>query len=398
MRRVLLVSPHFPPVNAPDMQRARLALPYLRELGWSPTVLAVSPERVEGAVLDPLLAATYPAEVPVLRVGGVSPRLTRPLGFGSLWWRCGHALRRAGDALLATQPHDLVFFTTTQFDAFTLGPRWRQRFGVPYALDYQDPWVNTYYRRAGVRPPGGPLRYWFSQYTARRREPAVVRGAGAILSVSSAYVPDLLSRYPGLDPDRLHHLPFGASAADLELARTHRPAKPLVNFDDGHQHLVYAGRCGPDMTRSLTLLFRAFRRQLERCPEQAARLRFHFIGTDYAPPPLGRYWALPIAEQEGVAPSIVTACPTSMPCITSPARTPCSRSGPTTPPTAPRKFSPTCSPAAPCLPSSTRKALCSASRAAKVLPAATALTIARPSSPTIRWWRKYAPSGSRGRG
>lgn len=29
-------------------------------------------------------------------------------------------------------------------------------------------------------------------------------------------------------------------------------------------------------------------------------MRFHFIGTDYAPPPLGRDWALPIARDEGV--------------------------------------------------------------------------------------------------
>ncbi len=29
-------------------------------------------------------------------------------------------------------------------------------------------------------------------------------------------------------------------------------------------------------------------------------MRFHFIGTDYAPPPLGREWALPVARAEGV--------------------------------------------------------------------------------------------------
>jgi hypothetical protein len=29
-------------------------------------------------------------------------------------------------------------------------------------------------------------------------------------------------------------------------------------------------------------------------------MRFHFIGTDYSPPPLGRDWALPVARAEGV--------------------------------------------------------------------------------------------------
>ncbi len=308
MRRVLVVSPHFPPVNAPDMQRARLALAYLRDFGWEPVVLAVEPAAVEGAVLDPLLEKTYPDDIRVVRVRGLPPRLTRALGFGSLWWRCGPALRRTGDALLAAEKFDLVFFTTTQFDAFSLGPRWLSRFGVPYVLDYQDPWVNDYYRRTGTRPPGGPLKFWLSQYAARRREPAVVRRAGAIVSVSASYGPDLLARHPGLDPARVHHLPFGVSARDLETARRHRPEKPLVPFGDGHVHLVYAGRCGPDMARSLTLLFRAFRRYRDSHPAEAARLRFHFIGTDYAPPPLGRQWALPIAEAEGVAGQVAEHC------------------------------------------------------------------------------------------
>ena len=37
MRRVLLVSPHFPPTNAPDHQRVRMSLPFYREHGWAPS-------------------------------------------------------------------------------------------------------------------------------------------------------------------------------------------------------------------------------------------------------------------------------------------------------------------------------------------------------------------------
>lgn len=308
MRRVLIVSPHFPPVNAPDMQRTRLALPYLRDLGWDPVVLAVTPERIEGAVLDPLLLETYPADVRVVRVGGIPPGLTRRLGFGSLWWRCGGALRRAGDALLAREQFDLVFFSTTQFDAFTLGRRWWQRFRVPYVLDYQDPWVNGYYRRTHTRPPGGHFKFWFAQFTARRREPATLRHAKAVVAVSAAYGPDLCQRYAWLDAGRIHHLPFGTSEADFAIARRHRPAASLMPTGDGKVHLVYAGRCGPDMTISLTLLFRAFARFRQTHPAVADRMRFHFIGTDYAPPPLGRFWALPIAETEGVVDQVEEHC------------------------------------------------------------------------------------------
>jgi hypothetical protein len=300
MKKVLIVSPHFPPINAPDMQRVRLALPFLRAHGWEPTVLAVAPESVEGGVRDPLLEQTYPADVRVIRVKGIPPQLTRWAGVGSLTWRCGGALRRVGDALLAREKFDLVFFSTTQWGVLAFGPRWRARFGVPYVLDYQDPWLNPYYAKTGARPPGGRLKFAVSQWAARRVEPHALRDASGVIAVSSSYGDLLATSYPWFDPKRVELLPFGASAEDFKVAVHHRPARPLIDFDDGYLHFVYTGRCGPDMTLSLTILFDAFKRYAASHPTEAARVRFNFIGTDYSPPPLGRDWALPIARKEGV--------------------------------------------------------------------------------------------------
>lgn len=300
MKRVLIVSPHFPPINAPDLQRVRLALPFLRAHGWEPVVLAVSPESVEGGVREPLLEETYPADVRVVRVRGLSPKLTRWAGVGNLWWRCGRGLEVEGARLLAQEKFDLVFFSTTQFGAFGLGPKWRARFGVPYVLDYQDPWVNPYYARTGTRPPGGRLKYALSQWSARRMEPRALREAAAVIAVSGAYGALLQELYPWFDGVKVKLLPFGAAAADFAVAERHRPAAPLVDFDDGHRHVVYTGRCGPDMRIALTVLFRAFRRYTETHPAKAAPVRMHFIGTGYAPPPLGEDWVKPVADAEGV--------------------------------------------------------------------------------------------------
>lgn len=301
MKKVLIVSPHFPPVNAPDMQRVRLALPYLRAQGWEPTVLAVASEYIEGAVREPLLEATYPADVRVVRVGGVRPEATRWAGFGQLWWRCGGALTRAGEQLLRTEKFDLVFFSTTQFSAFALGPRWRSEFGVPYVLDYQDPWVNDYYARTGTRPPGGTMKYALSQWSARREEPRALRGAAGVIAVSDSYGAALARLYPWFSADRVRVLPFGAAPADFDVADRHRPAAPLIDFDDGNVHHVYTGRGGRDMEAALTVLFRALRKFRATHPAEAARLRFHFVGTGYAPPPLGEDTVLPVAQTERVA-------------------------------------------------------------------------------------------------
>ncbi|MES2697017.1 MAG: hypothetical protein V4773_26370 [Verrucomicrobiota bacterium] len=301
MKKVLIVSPHFPPINAPDMQRVRLALPHLRAAGWEPTVLAVAPDYIEGGVRDPLLEATYPADVRVVRVRGILPGRTRWAGVGNLWWRCGRALADAGAQLLGAEKFDLVFFSTTQFPAFTLGPKWRSRFGVPFVVDYQDPWVTDYYERTGTRPPGGWLKFALSQWTAKREEPRVLRASSGAVSVSDSY-PEMLSRlYPWYDPRRVRLLPFGASGIDFDVAASHRPAAPLVDFNDGNLHHIYTGRSGPDMVESLTMLFRGFARFRAAQPELARRMRFHFIGTGYAPPPMGEDTVLPVAKAEGVA-------------------------------------------------------------------------------------------------
>ncbi len=290
------------------MHRTRLMLPYLRDLGWEPTVLAIDPAYIEGGVHEPLLEKTYPSDIRIVRVRGIPPGATRWAGVGSLWLRCGRAYRRAGEKLLEAEAFDLVFFSTTQFEAFQLGPEWKRRFRVPYVLDYQDPWVNAYYGRTRTRPPGGRIKFAFSQWRARRIEPEALRGAAGIVAVSDAYGPMLAREYGWFDASAVRFIPFGASENDLETAAAHQPRESLVPSGDGLFHHVYAGRCGPDMSTSLTILFRAFKRFLAARPDDAAKTRFHFVGTDYAPRPLGREWAMPVAIKENVEAYVTEHC------------------------------------------------------------------------------------------
>jgi glycosyltransferase involved in cell wall biosynthesis len=296
---VLIVSPHFPPINAPDHQRVRMSLPYLRENGWEAHVLAVDPRHVEG-FRDPDLVCTVPDWVPVTRVGVVSPRLTRWLGFGSLGLRSRGALDRAGGRLLRWGGFDLVYFSTTVFSAMGLGPRWKRRFGVPYVIDLQDPWVSDYYDRTGVRPPGGWWKYRLSQWLARRAEPPAVRGAAHIISVSPAYPQDLQARYRGLPADRFTVLPFGAPEADADLVRRSGLGHTIFDPADGCRHWVYLGRGGADMARPLRGLFLALQALRQSRPE-GLRLRLHFVGTSYASGPRAERTVEPIARECGVA-------------------------------------------------------------------------------------------------
>ena len=76
MQTVLIVSPHFPPLSTPDMQRVRMSLPFFSRFGWKPIVLAVQPEFVEG-VLDPLLMETVPPEIEIHRLPALPPSRRR---------------------------------------------------------------------------------------------------------------------------------------------------------------------------------------------------------------------------------------------------------------------------------------------------------------------------------
>lgn len=312
VKKVLVVSPHFPPVNAPDMQRVRMALPHLRALGWEPTVLALDPASIEGGAREPLLETTYPADVRIVRARGISPALTRRIGFGGLWLRCGRALRVAAESLLRGEQFDLAFFSTTQFDAFALGPRWQRKFGVRYVLDYQDPWINPYYARTRTCPPGGKLKFALAQFRARRHEPATLRDASGIVAVSNAYGPMLAQRYPWFDANRVVFLPFGAADGDLQIARRHTPASPLVPRADGLIHHVYAGRGGSDVAPAVAMLLRGFKHYLKSDPAVAGRLRLHFIGTSYAPAAAAAESVMPIARALGVE-AFVQEHPTRVP-------------------------------------------------------------------------------------
>ncbi len=296
--RVLIVSPHFPPINAPDHQRVRMSLPYLEEFGWEAHVLAVAPQFVEAGA-DPDLLQTLPEATPITRVGAIPIGLTRRLGLGNLGWRAFLSLQCAGQHLLRQQRFDLVYFSTTVFQAMALGPLWKRRFGVPYVLDMQDPWLGDYYETTGVQPPGGWFKYRFAQWQARRLEPPAMRAAAHVLSVSPAYPVTLRARYPELGPERFSVLPFGASERDLEVVRQRGIRQSLFSSDDGLIHWTYLGRGGADMARGLRALFGALR-SLRRTHPAVERLRLHFVGTSYAPAGRAEKTIEPLARELGV--------------------------------------------------------------------------------------------------
>lgn len=299
MPKVLVVSPHFPPVNTPDMHRVRMLLPFLAANGWSAEVLAVSPAQV-AAPLDPWLVEGLPPEVPVHRVNAMGLAWARVPGLGTLGYRALLPLARAGDRLLGAGGFDMVYFSTTVFEIHALGPRWKRRFGVPFVIDYQDPWVNDYYREhPEVMPPGGRVKHALASGMHRLMEPAALRHSAGITSVSPAYPQQLARRYAWFDEAACLVQPFPGSARDFERLTDEPAGTPPVDFADGRIHWLYAGRGGTDMAKALRAFFIAL---AGFAPEDLKRrLAIHFVGTSYAPAEKAIPSIAPLAKELGVA-------------------------------------------------------------------------------------------------
>ena len=297
--RVLLVAPHFAPVNAPDGHRVRQCLPYCSAFGWEAEVLCVRPEDV-AASQDPQLTAQLPAQVPIWRCHAWPLSLTRWLGLRTLGWRAVGGLRRAGSQLLRTRRFDLVYFSTTQWPALLAGPYWYRRFGVPYVVDLQDPLATDYYERAGAPPPPGGWKYALSRRLARWLEQRCFPSAAGFVSVSPDYLHDLSARYPWFAARPQATIPFGADEREWEYARALASTGAPPAREGGCLQLTYVGAAGPIMEPAFTLLFRALARLREQQPQLFARLRVHFIGTSYAPGGKAEAFALALARRYGV--------------------------------------------------------------------------------------------------
>ncbi|MFD2917443.1 glycosyltransferase family protein [Psychroserpens luteus] len=295
MKKVLIVSPHFPPINAADMHRVRQSLPYFEQFGWEPTVLCVDPNYVEMA-RDELLLESLPEAVKVHMVKAFSTTYTRKLGLGNLGLRAFLQLFKAGNTLLKADAYDLVYFSTTMFASMPLGRLWKKKFKVPFTIDMQDPWRNDYYLT--VPKEEQPPKFWFAYNLDKYLERFTMPKVDGLIAVSNGYIEMLKSRYPKIKNIPAKTLTFGAAVKDFEFINS-RTIRPSVVLDQNKTNFIYIGRGGHDMAKSLSVIFEAFKNGLEKY-ENFKRFKFWFIGTSYAPDGQGEQTIKPIATQFGV--------------------------------------------------------------------------------------------------
>ncbi len=310
-QRVLIVSPSFPPKNTPDLHRVRISLPYYREYGWEPTILCVSAESCEGRD-DPDLAASIPRDIPIVAARAWDLRRCRRLGFGHLGYRSLIPLYRAGYKILATERYQVVFFSTTVFLSFVLGPLWKRRFGCKIVYDFQDPWYHEALPYTPATVPGKWWKYRVDQILARFLERLALRAADHIIAVSQAYKHALSRRNQRLSEADFTILPFAATDDDYKYAK-HRQIK-WRGFDriSAGAHWFYVGACNHSMAPIVSALFALLSSYRNANPVVWQDIHLHFIGTSYAPPGRTQKLIEPLAHAAGIG-DLVTEYPDRIP-------------------------------------------------------------------------------------
>jgi hypothetical protein len=309
MRRVLLISPHFPPDSTAGTHRVRLLAPYLQRYGWEPTVLTVESSAYEG-VLDDELSTLLPAPVRVIRAPAFSTRVSRPLGIGDLGLRSFMGLKRKATELLRTEKFDALFITI--FPAYTalLGPMLVRRFHIPFVLDYQDPWVSAWGSEVGGGPKGKvDLKSRASRALAKWLEPHAVRAASAITAVSAGTYEPILARNPTIRPIT-DAIPIGAEPLDFR--RKSSTVGRTFDASDDLVHICYTGAMLPLGYETLRAVLRAAALLRDRQPKAFARLRFHFYGTSNQSTHTDELRVMPEAAALGLE-KIVEEVPTRVP-------------------------------------------------------------------------------------
>lgn len=222
LRRLLVISYHFPPVGGAGVQRPIKFCKYLRQFGWEPVVLTA--ENPSAPVFDESLCRDLPEGLqiegartwePDYKVkqnlnatagsaGGWNPRrmITRCIKSASklvlqpdpqiLWLPNAYG---QGTRLLRRQKFDAILATAPTYTNFILGAMLKRKFGIPLLLDYRDEWdLSSRYLENRSRD-------WYSHWIQERQQRYVLRSADALIATTEQSTETLHERAARLGRD-----------------------------------------------------------------------------------------------------------------------------------------------------------------------------------------------------
>jgi hypothetical protein len=297
LKRVAILGADFSPSSLPSALRLRFFAQHLQEFGWQPIVITTDPKFYDRE-MDAENERLLPPSLEVIRTRALSSSWTRKVGLGDIGLRSLWYHWRALVQLCRERKVDLLFITGPPHAPMILGRLAKMLYGLPYVLDYQDPWVTDFYWKLprAQRPP----KWAFAYALARTLEPFALKRADRLVTVSSGTSDSVMARYARLKGLEPVEIPLGGERGDFDYIRSHPRTAIIFNPGDGLHHVSYVGAISHAMTPMVRAICLALRAGLLRAPELFGRLRLHFIGTSYAANASDEYKVLPLAHEAGV--------------------------------------------------------------------------------------------------
>jgi hypothetical protein len=300
-KKILIIYPHFPPSNLAGVHRARLFAMHLPAFGWEPVVLTVDEKYYEEA-LDWNLYKLLPADLRIEKVKAIP--VVKPRLIGDIGLRAFLNLRIKALELLRKEHFDFIYIPIPSFYIALLGPYLFRKTGVPYGIDYIDPWVHHF--------PGSDRffsRHWWSTKFASWLEPHAVKNARLITGVAEGYYQGVIDRNPNLiEQCHFAAMPYGGEKQD-HLALAGLNIQPYLFKKNNKKQLIYAGAMLPKAYQPLESIFASIKRN----PEDFRDLELHFIGTGKTTHDPEGYNIKPLAEKYGLWNKIVFEYPKRIP-------------------------------------------------------------------------------------
>lgn len=289
LKRILIISPHFPPSNLTAVHRARFFANHLPENGWEPVILMVHEKYYEEEP-DLNLEKMLP---PSLRVEKVSAmKLTKPRLIGDLGLRAFLSMYRKAKQMIKEEKIDFLYITIPSFYGALWGRWLHHSTGIPYGIDYIDPWVHEF--------PGSKKlfsRHWMATQVSKFLEPIAVKKASLITGVAASYYEGVFERNPHLvKKAKYAAIPYGSEKSDHEKVRQMKIRPYLFQKKENKIQLVYAGAMLP---KAYTLLEKVFT-AIKNNKAFFSDLEIHFIGTGKTPGDPNGYNIRQMAMQYGL--------------------------------------------------------------------------------------------------
>jgi hypothetical protein len=300
----MLVAPEFPPSNTAGAHRPRLFARHLPEFGWTPTVLTIRRDEIEGP-LDPMLEQLVDPRLDVVRTGAFPVRPVRVVGDIGIRTIGHHALALRA-AVREGGVRATVLFGPPWF-SFVLGPLMRRWVGTPYVVDYIDPWISDW-----TATHAFPSKAWFYHRAAAAIEPTVLRSASHVTAVSEGILDGLRERYPWLDASRLISMPYGAEPDDLEASARLHVEPPDFRAGDSALNICFTGALQPKGGALLRAVLAALRELRGSGSALGDRVRLRCYGTSNLTWGSDRHGVMPVAREFGLS-DMVSEIPERVP-------------------------------------------------------------------------------------